>query len=593
MAAAFAWHPLHTESVAWIAERKDLLSTLCLVGTIWAYAGYAQVRRRESANRGVEGRIRAWGYYGAALIIYAAGLMCKPMLVTLPCLLLLLDYWPLQRGADPRTRIFHEFRRPEGVAQTSPDSESGLYRGFPIRRRDRARKPCRLEVGDTAGWKPALLAEKLPFLALAAGACWLTVAAQKAAGAIKTTGEVPLALRAFNAMSAYGAYLRQTLWPNPLCVFYPLPNHPPVAAGITCVLLLGASICLALRHRRNHPWLITGGLWFLGSLVPVIGLVQVGTQAHADRYMYIPSIGLFVAAVWAGQHLMRRWPQGKPIAIGLTATALAACVALTHQQLKHWDNSVALMTYTLAHTPNNAHGQTTLGAAFAKAGRAQEAIAHYREALRLEPKGFLARLNLGVELANAGQLEEAARQFELALEQYPHSEVLLNNLGAARARQGRYQESLAHFREAIRWHPNHPKAYFHAALALQALGEAGAAVTNYAAVLRLDPRSPGTLDRLAGLLARCPIAPYHQPEMAVRLARQATAMTHDEIPDYLDTLAAAYAAAGQYTNAIAASQKAIRIAKDHVMPELLSKLQDRLPAYQAGRNPESDWKQAR
>ena len=550
VAAAFAWHPLHTESVAWIAERKDLLSTLCLIGTIWAYAGYAGVRRRETTSGGVEGRTRAWGYYSGALLIYAAGLMCKPMLVTLPCLLLLLDYWPLQRGADPLTN-------------------------------------------QAAGAWGKLLADKLPFLALAAGACLLTVAAQKAGGAIKTTGEVPLALRAFNALSAYGAYLRQTIWPNPLCVFYPLPNHLPVAAGLTCALLLAASIWLALRRRRDHPWLITGWLWFLGSLVPVIGLVQVGRQAHADRYMYIPSIGLLVAAVWAGQHLMRRWPQCKPMAIGLSATGLTACVALTHQQLKHWDNSVALMTYALAHTPNNATSQNTMGAALAKAGRGQEAMAHYRESLRLEPKGFLARLNLGVELANAGQLEDAEQQFARALEQSPHSEVLLNNLGAARARQGNYAEALAQFREAIRWHPTHPKAYYHAAMALQALGEAGEAVTNYAAVLRLDPRSPVTLDRLAGLFARCPIAPYHQPDMAVRLAKQATAMTHDEIANYLNTLATAYAAAGQYTNAITASQNAIRIAQEHVMPELSSKLQNDLSAYQTGRNPESDWKQAR
>jgi tetratricopeptide (TPR) repeat protein len=325
----------------------------------------------------------------------------------------------------------------------------------------------------------------------------------------------------------------------------------------------------------------------------VIGLVQVGKQAHADRYMYIPSIGLLVAAVWAGQHLMRRWQHGKPMAIGLTAAGLTACVVLTHNQLKHWDNSVELMTYALAHTPNNAGSQATLGAAFAKAGRAREAIAHYRESLRLEPKGSLARLNLGVELANADQLEEAGQQFVLALEQSPHSEVLLNNLGAARARQGEYRESLVQFREAIRWHPNHPKAYHNAAMALQAMGEAEAAVTNYAAVLRLEPHSPDTLDRLAGLLARCPIAPYHQPEMAVRLAKEATGMTHDQKADYLDTLATAYAAAGQYTNAIAASEKAINIAKGHVMAERLSKLQNDLLAYQAGRNPESDWKQGR
>ena len=600
-AALFGWHPLRTESVAWIFERKDLLSTLCLLGTLWAYARYVQARRKQTGPGSGERWPGAWKYYGLALAIFAAGLMCKPMLVTLPCLLLLMDYWPLQRAADPLARISHGFRQPAGVAQTS----SLLYRGFPIRRRDRAAAACRLEVGDTAGWKPALrnlaapdwaklVAEKLPFFALGAGACLLTLAAQKDIWAVSTTGQASLARRVLNSLSGYGEYLRETIWPHPLCIYYPPPSHLPVAATAGSVVLLAALSWLALRHRKDHPWLITGWLWFLVGLVPVIGFVQFGLQAaHADRYMYIPSIGLFVAMVWAGQRLLRQWQEGKPIAIGLTATGLTACLALTHHQLQYWETNVGLMTHALAHTPNNAFSQTILGMAFSNAGKVPEAIAHYREALRIAPLGRLAHFRLGLELAETGQLEEAAQHFVMLLQQDPHSELLLNNLGVVLAKQGKHREALAQFREAVHWNPGCLNAYRNAGAALQAMGDAGAAITNYAAALRIDPDSIDTLDRLAGLLARCPTPRYHRPDLALRLAKRATAMSHDEIADYLDTLATAYAAAGEYTNAIAVSQKAIRVADRYLMPGLVNKLQNDLLAYQAGRNPESDWKKAR
>ena len=245
VAAFFGWHPLHVESVAWIAERKDLLSTLCLMGILWAYADYARTRQEQTENPTPNGRARVWRNYAAALLSFMAGLMCKPMLVTAPFLLLLLDYWPLQRGTDPIT-------------------------------------------GQSAKTWLRLFAEKLPFFALSAAACVITVAAQKAGDAIKSTDEVPLAPRALNVFSAYGEYLRQTFWPNPLCIFYPLPHHQPIANAISGGLLLAAVSWLALQSRKNRPWLLIGWLWLLGSLVPVIGLVQVGKQAHADRYMVHP-----------------------------------------------------------------------------------------------------------------------------------------------------------------------------------------------------------------------------------------------------------------------------------------------------------------
>ena len=354
VAALFGWHPLHVESVAWIAERKDLLSTLCLIGTLWAYTNYAQTRQSQADNPTDGGRARIWRWYGAALLVFAAGLMCKPMLVTLPCLLLLFDYWPLKRGADPLTG-----------------------------------KSARDWVG--------LVAEKLAFFALSAAACMVTVAAQ--GQAIKDTAEVPFSLRLLNMLGSYGEYLRQVIWPYPLCIYYPLPNDLPVAQASTAALLLAAISWATVRYRRDCPWLLVGWLWLLGSLVPVIGLVQVGTQAHADRYMYIPSIGIFVAVVWTGQHLARHWRRrGRDRPRPGRVRADIVPRYLTHNQLRRWGNDIELMAYTLAHTQNNVVSQNNLGVALAIAGKPEEAIAHYRESLRIDPKGILARLNLGVQL---------------------------------------------------------------------------------------------------------------------------------------------------------------------------------------------------
>ena len=434
VAALFGWHPLHVESVAWIAERKDLLSALSLVGTLWAYSNYARARQHPIGDGIAAARLRGWGWYGATLIIFAAGLMCKPMLVTLPCLLLLLDSWPLKRGTDPFD-------------------------------------------GDSVRNWAKLLVEKLPFFALSATACVITVAAQKSGDAIRNRADVPIDLRVLNSLSAYGEYLRQALWPNPLCIFYPLPHRLPLVAALVSALFLAAISSLALWRRKESPWLITGWLWFLGSLVPVIGLIQVGSQAHADRYMYIPSIGLFVAVVWTGQRLARPWRHGKEIAIGLAATGLMLCLVLTRQQLHHWDSDIDLVTHALAHTENNATVQDLMGVAYARADKSQEAIQHYRESLRLNPDGPPVRLRLGVELAASGQLEEAALQFSQLRRQFPHSKAVLNNLGIVRARQGNYEEGLAVFLEEIRWNPTYPKAYHNAATLLQKMGQAEAAVT--------------------------------------------------------------------------------------------------------------------
>jgi len=249
------------------------------------------------------------------------------------------------------------------------------------------------------------------------------------------------------------------------------------------------------------------------------------------------------------------------------------------------------MSHVLASTENSVTGQNLMAMAYRRAGKPEAAIRHYRESLRLEPNGIVARYDLGVELEKAGQLDEAAQHFAVLLQCFPRSHTLLDNLGSVRLKQGKFAEALGHFREAIRWNPQDSNAYRNAGAALQAMGEPGAAVTNYNAALSLDPDSIDTLSRLADLLARCPLSPYHQPEAAIRLAKRATGLTHDEVADYLDTLATAYAAAGQYTNAIVAGRKAIEVARKQGATGLVSKLQGDLLAFEAGQSPEVDWKQ--
>ena len=547
VAALFGWHPLHVESVAWIAERKDLLSTLCLLGSIWAYSQYVSARAAAPENRR-----RAGGHYGLALGLFAAGLMSKPMLVTLPCLLLLLDYWPLQRGSG------------------GANSESG-------------NRPAWL-------W---LLIEKLPFFALSGAACVVTLFAQHAGGAIKGIEQVPLTLRGLNALSAYGTYLRQFLWPNPLCVFYPLPLEPPFFLASVGVLLLVGLTALSFSWRRTSPWLLTGWLWFVGSLVPVIGLVQVGAQGHADRYTYIPSIGFFCALVWGVHHLLSRRRHGKWIGHGLAAASLAACLALTVGQLRCWRDNVQLFAHALAHTRNNAPAQNNLGVALSNLGRAQEALEHYREAIRLQPANAQARFNLGVELANSGQLEAAAEQFSEALHRDPQNASLLNNLGSVLAQQGKYPEALDQFRLAMRSNPQYAKSYVNAAAAYQALGQAEPAIAHYQAALSLSPGSIDTLRRLAFLLATCPFEAQRQPDLAVQLASRAVELTSRLEADPFETLAIAYGAAGQYSNAVATVEQGLKIAQTHGMAQLIGKFQRQLEAYRAGRNPEVNWQLGR
>jgi protein O-mannosyl-transferase len=528
VAALFAVHPLHVESVAWISERKDVLSTLFWILTMWAYVRY--VRRPGGAR------------YAVVALVFALGLMAKPMLVTLPFVLLLLDIWPLQRLTTFRGR----------------GPTSLLRRLF----------------------------EKAPLIFLSAASSVVTVIAQQQGGAVMSLEAVPFALRIQNAAVSFVAYLGQALWPANLAAFYP-QRAPSIALVAFSVMALSTiTVAVVVAWRRRNPAPAVGWFWYLGTLVPVIGLVQVGRQAMADRYTYVPFIGLFIAMVWAVPRLAVRRPLARAVLAAAATAILVACVVVTRAQVRHWHSNTALWERALDVTlglgrdrarllvagltldggrvaepiarffqpdadrarldaagvllelghrdaalrtlhevigkqPLMAAAHEHLGRALAATGRTDAAVASFLEALRLDPtlqsahanlgrihgdagrfdraaqhlsqavtlnpRDARARCDFGLALTHLGQFDEALAQFGEALKLDPTLPELHNNLGLARAGQGHLAESVPYFREAVRLRPSYADALRNLAIAEMRLGRADAAIRSFQELLRLRP----------------------------------------------------------------------------------------------------------
>jgi tetratricopeptide (TPR) repeat protein len=438
VAALFALHPMHVESVAWVAERKDVLSTFFWLLTMWAYVWY--VRRP------------GWGKYLLILVCFSLGLMAKPMLVTLPFVLLLLDYWPLGRLS----------LKGRGAAASSakPVPEVALKR---------------------------LVWEKTPLFGLAALFSLIAFQAQKEVGALWTK-TLPFTMRLANALVAYVSYLGKMLWPAHLAVLYPypgpnLPLWPAVAAGLG----LAALSYLALRQARRHPYLLVGWLWYLGTLVPVIGLVQVGRQAMADRYTYVPFIGLFIAVVWGTAALAARWRAPRfllPVGAGVVLSALSVC---TWVQVGYWRDSISLYEHTLQVTRKNPVIQNNLGEALAAQGKLAQAVAHYSEALRLQPDLAQAHYNLGVALGAQGKLAQAVTQYTQALRLQPDFAAAHNNLGEVLATQGKLVQAVAQYRAALRLRPDLAVTRNNLGVALASQGKIEAAITQFQKAIQIKP----------------------------------------------------------------------------------------------------------
>ncbi len=489
VALLFAVHPLHVESVAWIAERKDVLSAFFCFLALWSY-----VRR----------------HYWLTLLAFCLGLMSKPMVVTLPFVLLLLDRWPLRQPLRTALRV------------------------------------------------------KIAMLGLSAAGATAAYLVQRSSGAVREVGQFPLGLRVENAVVSYAVYIAKMFWPARLAVFYPYPHELPVWQIALSALLLAGISMVVLRERRSRPYLAVGWLWYLGTLVPVIGLIQVGAQARADRYMYLPMVGLSIMLAWGLPEVLK----GKA-AISGAIVACLACAVVSEAQIQYWRNSETLFRHALdvtsgnylAHhnlgvalagegrfpeaiqqyqaalqiVPNAANVQTDYGNALAKSGRIPEAIAHYEAALRVLPDSPITHNDLANALAaTPGSVPEAIAEYQTALRLKPDYEEARNNLaqvqsnaaemqynlGIDLARSRKPEAAIPHFEEALRLKPDYVDAHNNLGVVLAGAGRVEEAISHFEAALRIDPNSADAHVNLgialSGIPGRTPEAIRHF-EAALRI----------------------------------------------------------------------------
>lgn len=437
VAALFGLHPLHVESVAWISERKDVLSACFGLLTLLAYARYAK--------RNQEAKPKPTVWYGLALVCFALGLMSKPMLVTLPFVLLLLDFWPLERlrglnFSHARSKLF------------------------------------------------PLVFEKTPFLLLSLASSVITFLVQREGGAVQA--DFPFGVRLANALVSCARYLGGMFWPQKMSVLYPHPGVWPSAMVLAAFVLVLGIFVPALLGARKRPHLIVGWLWFCGMLVPVIGLVQVGVQSMADRYTYLPSIGLFVMLVWFGNELVSRFPQRATLLKLASATVLIVLTATTWRQLRHWRNTETLFRHAIGVTQNNYVAHSVLGLYLSDQGRTDEAVKHYQMALHINPAYADAHNNIGLELAMRGRLDEAIGYFRDAVRLNPRLASAHGNLGLALAGQRKLAEAIVEYETSLRLKPDDARVRSNFAMTLADLGRVTEAIAQYQTALALMPNSP-------------------------------------------------------------------------------------------------------
>jgi protein O-mannosyl-transferase len=593
VAALFAWHPLHVESVAWAAERKDVLSTFFGLLSLGTYARYAQrvaserwqvTRAKKIAPKPDRPRItrHASLLYGLALLFFALGLMAKPMLVTLPFVFLLLDYWPLQRVSSFKFSV----SRPG----TTPSSTLNPQ-------------------------LPALVLEKWPFFLLTAISCVVTYLSQRPT-AVQSLERYPLDLRVENTLLSYGRYLLKAIWPVDLAILYPLPKQLPWAEVGTATVALAIISWLVWRSRNRCPYLLVGWLWFVGTLVPVIGLVQVGHQAMADRYTYVPLIGIFVGVAYGMADLagQSRFRKATVAVVGILM--LGGCLLGMENQLRFWRDDETIFAHAVAVTKNNALAQLHFGNALQQQGRFDEALAQFQEVLRANPNNVEARLNVGTGLSKKGRMDEAIAQFQKALEIRPNfaeahysigtvlfqigrvDEAIVSfqkaleispdypdalcNLGAAFLQKGRLDDAVELYQKAVALQPDSAEAHNNLGYALLQKGHAREAIGHYETSLKILPDNPDTPNTLAWVLATWPEPSVRNGVKAVALAEQANRLSGGKNPVFIETLAAAYAETGRFSEAVKAAQQALPLANAQSNAPLVKTLQAQIGLYQAG-----------
>lgn len=658
VAGLFALHPLHVESVAWIAERKDVLSGLFAFLSLACYAQFTtrqqpalrtSAQPDESVVQKLRCQTRSARWYWASVVFFGLGLMSKPVLVTLPFVLLLFDYWPLKRLPLPTV-----------------ESAAG---------------------STTKPWVRAwaqLVAEKWPFFLLSIVSSTITYGVMRAGGNILSGETVPWELRLSNVPISYVRYLGKTIVPINLAPFYPMPDSWPVWYVAVAALIICAITVVAIRLVRSAPYMIVGWLIFLGMLVPTIGIVQMGYHSIADRYTYLPLTGLFIAIVWGGAELVRKLRCAPACTFAVCVMILGVAGVLTRRQVRHWQDDVSLWTWCIAVTKNNAGAHYGLGRAYQELGQLDKAIEQYQTALQIDPGHILANLNFGVVLAKQGRFRDATNYFANVLAREPkmleahlnmgnalfqlkdyagatnhfaraleiipeHGEthhtyaaalvelgdfngaiehaneaVRLNpndiwgyvfkgralsglgrsdealeayfaalnlNYNCAEAhyriglewlRRGRAEEAVASFKEALRINPNWAEVHLQLGIVLTAQAKFAEAIAHYRDAVRIVPTMAVALNNLAWLLATAPEPQLRDGREAVLLAERACALTGYGQTVFVGTLAAAYAEAGQFENAVQTARRACELAAAQGQTNLLARNQQLLELFKSG-----------
>jgi tetratricopeptide (TPR) repeat protein len=422
--------------VAWVAERKDVVSAFFWMLTIWSYVCFIQ---KPGITR-----------YLAVIGFFTLGLMAKPMVVTLPFALLLLDYWPLKRIQAGQTH--HHTGK--------PNSELPLLR---------------------------LFYEKIPLFMLSAISCVVTVLAQKKGEALGLLDVYPPMMRLGNAVVSYVKYIQKMIWPHDLAILYPYPEVITTGQILAGCAVLGCITFLTVRYCKRFPWLFVGWFWYVGTLVPVIGLVQVGVQAMADRYTYIPFIGLFLILTWGASALFGKWRYKKIALSVITTVIFFVLITTTWIQVSYWKNSIRLFEHALSVTDGNYVIHTNLGFELELQGRTDEAIMHYRTALSINPGFEMAHINLGSALFSQGEVEKSFAHYQFTLNQEPRFAGVHLNLGVLLLRVGRTDDAVVHFQEALRLKPDYAEAYNSLGAARVSQGKILEAMDNFRQAIRIKP----------------------------------------------------------------------------------------------------------
>ena len=564
-AAVFAIHPLRVESVAWVVERKDVLSGLFFMLTLAAYVRYT---RKQTLRR-----------YLLVTILFACGLMSKAVSVTVPFVLLLLDYWPLGRFGNSKT-----------VRSTS----DFWWNRMPAQRR--------------------LFAEKIPLLLLSAGASVVTLLSQK--GAMSSLEKLPLLPRINNAFIGIVDYVWQTFWPARLAVYYPYPaNGPAIWQIVLSIALLIAITAIVVTFRGRRPYLLTGWFWFLGMLVPNIGIVQAGSQARADRFTYLPQIGLCILVTWTVADMMASWRRRRLI-LGLAAAmAIIALMFCAGTQTRYWRNSESLWNHTIAVNPENPVAEGALGSALMAEGKTDEAITHFKKGLSIWSTDAGAHNNLGNALLEKGQLDEAIAHYRKALEFQANNAMAYYNLGVAYFRKKDLDEAIFQYRKAIEIQPDYPDGYDQLGNTLFQKGEVDAAIASWETSLHRQPTNvatrnslaivlaqrgrlreaihhwqkileidPGNIDAqniLAWVFATSPDPSIRNAATAVNLAEGAARASSRKNPGILRTLAAAYAESGRFSEAAVTAERARKIAETERNSDLRNHIENDIQVYRS------------